>query len=242
MNNVVFITALDPGNRLSYKEPCLNSWKHWCNKNNVTLFTLCDLNKASEGVSAHWIRYWAADILKEEGIEFEKLAIVDLDTLIHPDADNIFNEFDEGIAVVQDYGGPGWTLKSFEHMKPLLPEFSLEWDRYCNSGVIALDKNSLFILELVKAFYLKHLNQVDGVNINEDDKGFDQTPLNHFIKSSNVKTTWLKHRFNLSLLQHKKIRSADQLPPLKAIYHFAGLCTEQRSKFMSALWEELLTS
>ena len=61
--NVVFITSIKGAVDTSYEEYCLNTWKWWCEKNNVELFVLNEELVDSKYMKPTWQRWLVFDIL-----------------------------------------------------------------------------------------------------------------------------------------------------------------------------------
>ena len=91
--NVVFIPNIDLSDGRSDKyNYCINSWKHWCNKNDCKLIVWEDLLLPIEQMRITWQRYYVFDILDANDIEYNQVLLTDADTIIHPDCPNFFDE------------------------------------------------------------------------------------------------------------------------------------------------------
>ena len=98
-NNIVFMTCLEKApDYLDYKEWCFKTWKYWCDKNDVQLFILDEELQPTEGgvltdspgMKPTWQRWHVFDVLDANDIEYDNVALVDIDTMIHWDAPNFF--------------------------------------------------------------------------------------------------------------------------------------------------------
>jgi len=73
MKNVVFIPNIDLGNgRNKSYEYSIQSWKHFCDKNNCELFLLEDLVTDVKIMPIVWQRYFSIDILDNNSITTTK--------------------------------------------------------------------------------------------------------------------------------------------------------------------------
>ena len=93
MNNIVFIVAIDTEQRSNDQgyEWSIKSWKKWCDKNGHQLFILDKPIYDLKQCKANWHKLFVYDLLENEGIEYDKIAIVDSDTIVHPDCPNFFD-------------------------------------------------------------------------------------------------------------------------------------------------------
>ena len=72
--NIVFIPAIqnaptaDGHDDMAYKEFALNTWKWWCDKNDVDLFLMTEPVTDSKEMSATWQRYWMYDVLEHNKV------------------------------------------------------------------------------------------------------------------------------------------------------------------------------
>ena len=108
--NVVFMTAMvDAPDRLDYAEWCYKSWQYWCDKNDVQLFILEDELRPKgdgtmkvPGMKPTWQRWHAMDVLDANGIEYDNVALVDIDTMVHWDCPDFFEASKGEFGAIQD--------------------------------------------------------------------------------------------------------------------------------------------
>ena len=69
--NVVFLTSIpySQEQHLSYEQYCLNTWKYWCNKNNVELFILNEPVVDPFHMKPNWQKMYAFDLLDANNID-----------------------------------------------------------------------------------------------------------------------------------------------------------------------------
>ena len=85
MKNVVFITAITyPGKEsrsIPYKYG-IESWKHWCKKNNCELFVLDQPIFDADVMVPNFYRYWCFELLENSGIEYDQILLSDADCIM----------------------------------------------------------------------------------------------------------------------------------------------------------------
>ena len=91
--NVVFMTCMDKApDTLDYKEWCFKTWQYWCDKHNVELIVLDQELRDKTIMKPTWQRWHVFDILDENSVEYDQVALVDVDTMIKWDAPNFFEQ------------------------------------------------------------------------------------------------------------------------------------------------------
>ena len=116
MKNIVFIPNIDVGNgRSDNYNYSINSWKHWCDKNDCELIELKDLVLPIQEMKITWQRYYALELLENQNIKYDQVLMVDADTLVHPDCPNFFEMTEHKYVGVHNYGSMDWVLRSMEN-------------------------------------------------------------------------------------------------------------------------------
>ena len=227
MSNIVFITAIEENGPLGLKEPCVNSWKKWCDKNAVQLVLL--EQRPDKDISPHWSRYLALDYLTLQNINFDKVALIDMDTIIHPECDNIFEHSSDKLGASIDFDLPWWNKESINHFQQVFPGLELSWDEYINSGVLVINKSHSELLNSMISFYKENKGVI---NLDEGQSGADQTPFNFLVKKLGVEVDILPKRFNLTHLMKKDMLDDEKFEQTPAIWHFNSLFPKERDNFM----------
>ena len=104
MKNVVFIVNLKDVKKPNRSNPyqySINSWKSWCDKNNCELMVLEDRIYEENFMNANWHKLF---IFKLLDIKYDQVLIADADTIIHPNAPNVFEQTNHQFSVVHNYG------------------------------------------------------------------------------------------------------------------------------------------
>ena len=94
--NIVFMIAVNAEDKKEYKYS-INSWKHFCKKNNAELLLL--ENPVVDQNEMHIIfqRYYLFDMLEHNSVDYNQILMVDADTIVHPDCPNFFEVTDNNI-------------------------------------------------------------------------------------------------------------------------------------------------
>ena len=230
--NVVFIPNIDLGDGRSDKyNYCINSWKHWCNKNDCELLIWEDLVLPVEQMKITWQRYYVFDILDANDIEYNQVLLTDADTIIHPDCPNFFNETDGKYAAVMNDGDYEWVNKSISQygVKFFNKDYFPTW-RYVNGGFQIFNKSHKKYLAGLVNWYdenIVELNEVFG-----KWNSTDQTCINFYREEQNLSMTILPCCYNLQDISRKNLMYwhtqhwwTDELHYLKNgwIYHFNAI-------------------
>ena len=81
--NIVFMTCMEKApDILDYKEWCFKSWKLWCKKNDVEMVVLDQELRDRAVMKPTWQRWHVFDVLKENNVDYNQVALVDVDTMI----------------------------------------------------------------------------------------------------------------------------------------------------------------
>lgn len=231
--NAVIITSMKGLVDNSCEEYCVNTWKPWCDKNNIDLIVLNEPVANTNYTKPTWQRWYVWDILENSNLNYEKVALIDVDTMIHWNSPNIFNEITDEIGVCVDNDNIGWVNQSIKGYKHMF-NTDVDWTEYFNCGMIILHKSSKkFCSEIIKFWENNHQSLV---NLQDTlRKGTDQTPVNYIAK--NYKVKYLNKKFNLTHLNRKEILSNLDFIDCGYIWHFNGFDKAHRTPLMSQTWE-----
>ena len=245
MKNIVFMINLKeprkPGdsseNRSDPYKFSINSWKKWCDSKDYELFVLTDRICEQDVMNANWHKTWALKILKENGIEYDQVCIVDADTIVHPNCPDFFKETENKFAVVQSDGCYEWVGRSIKNYGDyLFKDVKLKMWEYFNSGFVVVNESHFDFFEKVHKFYFDNLDKIKYAQSNFL-VGNDQTPLNYLTKLHEIELKLLPNCYNLQDLFRKNLlhipgRSwwSDSLLYLDAgwIYHFNSIPQGER--------------
>ena len=236
--NVVFITSMKGGVDVSYEEYCLNTWKWWCNKNNVELFVLNEELVDSKYMKPTWQRWLVFDILDSNGVDYDQVAMVDVDTMIKWDTPNFFELTNHEFSAVMDQDNIGWVKQSIDSYKHFFPESDLTWLDYFNCGFIVLNSKHKEVCENIVNFW--EINSGELIMIqNTISKGTDQTPVNYIVKDSEFDITYLPKTFNLTHFNRKEILENLMFIDVGYVWHFNGFEKSWRYPLMQQTWDKI---
>ena len=85
MQNIIYIVNInDP----DYGKLCISSWKNWADRNNCQVVVL---DKPFADIEPHWYKVYPFLLLDNSDVEYNRIAVVDNDTIVHPNCPNFFS-------------------------------------------------------------------------------------------------------------------------------------------------------
>ena len=252
MKNVVFIMNIKlddssgrytPERSLPYKYS-INSWKHWCKKNNAELFVLEDLLLPKEEMAICWQRYYLFDILDANEIKYDQILMVDSDTIIHPNCPNFFEMTDHKYTGVHNEGSYDWILRSIEnYSKHIFNGREIDWWKYINGGFQIVNSKHRNIFNALVQLYNENKDNLITMQ-NTFHTGTDQTPMNFMLQMNDIDIKLLPYEFNMTDMPRKEILDNElTMTNVGWIYHFNCIPDNEQSKatyyWMQKTYEEL---
>tara|TARA_R110000765_G_scaffold396941_1_gene490992 strand:+ start:339 stop:1076 length:738 start_codon:yes stop_codon:yes gene_type:complete len=233
--NIVVITAMAGLVDISYKEYCLNTWKYWCDKNDVQLFVLDEPLTDTSLMKPTWQRWHVFDVLDANNIDYNQVALIDVDTMIKWDAPNFFEETNGQLSVGVDNDNVGWVKQSIDGYQKYFKDVHFDWTTYFNCGVIVLSKQYKPLCKQITDFWYANQEQLihDQTTIR---KGTDQTPVNYITRQSGFAINYLDKKWNLTHLNRKEILQNFMFVDCGYIWHFNGFDKELREDVMRQTW------
>jgi len=217
MKNVVFIMDVDikgdgryaSSRREAYKYS-IDSWKKWCDTNNCELFILNDLLLPNNEMGICWQRYYLFDILEANNIEYDQIAMVDADTIIHPDCPNFFELTEGKFTGVHCDASYDWVCRSIEnYSKHMFEEHKMPFWEYIDCGFMVVNKkHKSFFKDIVNLY---HSNKLAFKEMEKFHVGTDQTPVNILANKNNVDLKLLPYEYNMVDLPRKELLADDLL-------------------------------
>lgn len=236
--NVVFFTSMDKApDVLDYKEWCYRSWQVWCQKNDVRIFILDQELRDKSIMKPTWQRWHALEILEHNGIEYDQVAMVDIDTMIHPDASNFFELTNRGFGVVGEDVMVEWIHNSIKGYQDMFQEVSFDWTTYWNNGFIVINESHKELCKSITDFYYaneEELRQRQHVTLK---KGSDQTPVNYLARKSGLPITYLDKRWNFTHMHVRGVLGGGLFLDCAWVYHFNGFEKTMRNNLMKQTWD-----
>lgn len=237
--NLVYIVNLGDN---KYSKYCIDSWKIWASKYDVNVVVMdVDLNPSIE---PHWMKVFAMSILDNSEIEFDKLAIVDNDTIVNPSCPNFFNEVGSNqIGVCLDDTNYDWIIRSIEayHTKHFHDMDTISPFNYFNSGFMVLDKSHKDLYTDISNYVVEHYDDLNYIQ-KTYGVGRDQTVLNFLIQRFiKTKYTFLDLKFmdvkyNVQGLVSKKLLDKNIISEYSYVTHFNAMDRDYRVILMDELY------
>ena len=230
MKNIVFIVNLKDVKKPNRSNPyqySINSWKSWCDKNNCELMVLEDRIYEENFMNANWHKLF---IFKLLDIDYDQILIADADTIIHPNAPNIFEQTNHKFSVVHNYGSYDWICRSIENYKKhLFPNIDISLEKYFNSGIIICNKKHEEFYNKIIDFYLENSNNL--VKLQDTyGVGTDQPVLNFFVQQENIDCNYLPYEWNMQDMSRTEIlNDSFTFTKIGWVYHFNGIPNNQNS-------------
>lgn len=233
--NVVYIQNVDLGNnRATPYHFSIKSWKAWCEKNDVTFFEMTEPLYDPKELHINIQKWWAQDVVEANIGQVSQIAVVDADTIIHPDAPNFFNQGAPPFGVVRDNGSYEWILRSIEGWGKLLfpedPRIKI-W-KYWNSGFVRWRYDSrIDFIKPIQDYFLEHAERIER-NRRKVLASNDQTICNYILQKESQSVDFLDECWNLQHMFKKDLLHvpnyswwSDELHFLNAgwVYHFNGI-------------------
>ncbi len=217
----------------NYAKYSIETWKRYCDKYGID-FVVC--STMDDRVSTP---VWNKELIFEyvAGKSYDKIGIVDNDTMVINDNLNIFDMYDDEFCGVPDMIDVNWLFSSIDSRQKFFPEFKLDVFKYINAGVIFFTTEHLSIFKNLFQFYKD--NQVELDNWDKGG-GKEQTLLNFFIQMSGVKLKLLDISWNTMGLHTRNLfKNNWQIQNGPAYFlkyshiaHFTGFPPEHRESLM----------
>ena len=238
--NAIYMVALNH-NKSQYQHSVfadysIKSWEYWCEKNGV------DFHCVTEHDERYGFPIWNKLNVVEVCKDYDKVGIVDCDTMIRWDAPNIFDEVVDGVYGVHDVANLRWREDSIRTRQHFFPNHEMDLEKYINAGVVFLDNKSLSVYDKLREFYFEHQEELDNWT---KGGGKEQTLFNFHLQSLGYKVNIIPPIWNLvsmhktELLQHNFQDGDDKTPffiKYGYVWHFTGFQIEDRERLMKETW------
>ena len=226
--NLVVIPSMSGDVDNSCEEYCVSTWRYWCNKHDIDLIVLNEPIANTKYTKPTWQRWYIWDILNTNEMKYDKVLLVDVDTMIHWNSPNIFDEVTDEIGVCVDNDNIGWVIESINGYKHMFTTI-VDWPDYFNCGMVLLSSSSkAFCKEITHFWETNHEKLVELQSTLS--KGTDQTPVNYIAKKYKLK--YLSKKWNLTHLNRKEILNNAMFIDCGYIWHFNGFDKSMRTSIM----------
>lgn len=223
--NIVFIVAIKKDGELKPEyQHSIDSWKHFCDKNNCELLLLEDPVLPTDQMNIILQRYFLFDILEANEIDYDQILMVDADTIVHPDCPNFFNETENKYCMVHDDGSYDWVLRGMEHYSKYVYDGAwFNYWEYGNSGFQIVNDSHRDFFQHMRDFYFENIENINAIQ-QKWGVGTDQTPLNFNLNLQKIDVKLLPYKYNMGCMIKKEILDPDMLfTKIGWIYHFNGI-------------------
>jgi len=245
-NCIVMVAIQDEGSKFDHQKyfnVSKQCWQSYCKKNNIDFFVID--KKLPDVKFCVWHKEFVFDFI---GDKYDKIALVDFDTLVHWNAPNFFDLYEGEFCGVLENENLFWidnSLRAFKSSFSELKDVDIKLSEYINGGVLFFNKSHKEFFDKLKDFYLRNKSTFDNWNVPHTGK--EQTILNLYLKKENINKKYLDFRFNTmrliknDWLQHNWQLKEDQTPffiKYSYIWHFTGCSIEERSSLMINIWDQ----
>jgi lipopolysaccharide biosynthesis glycosyltransferase len=234
------VNISDPKSKVDcndYAQYSVNSWYHYCNKHGIDFLTI------DENEGGYDFPIWNKEYIHHYGQQYDKIGLVDSDTIIRWDAPNIFDQIeDEGIYGVNDLCDLNWLLDSIKQRQRFFPNQKMNLTKYLNAGILFFGNKHLPLFKKLLDFYLENKDEIHAIK----GGGKEQTLLNFFIQKERIPVKVLDPEWNLLSIHRKNMfignwqLKVDPLPyflKYAYVWHFTGFPIEDRVRLMKETWE-----
>ena len=225
MRDIIFTVAIERDERSKTQsyDYSIKSWEKWCSKNGKELFVLKEDITDPNYIRPNWYKYFVFDLLEASGIsDYENVAFVDADTIVHPDTPDFFQLTNGKFGVVENYGSLDWVLRSIEiYGDKVFDGLRVPHYEYFNSGFMAFNKRHKPFFADVLNFLQKNRNLLVEVN-SQYGIGHDQTPVNLLIEKHGIEKEMLSYKYNFQdFMRREALFSSNfEFVNYAYIYHF----------------------
>ena len=166
--------------------------------------------------------------------------MVDVDTMIHWNAPNIFEECANGkFRACVDNDNLGWLKESIEGYQHMFPDTKVDWETYFNCGIILMNKGHKDLCKTITSFYETNEQHILDLQHKTLKKGSDQTPVNYMVRDCGFEINYLDKTFNMTHLQRKEILEDLMFTDCGYMWHLNGFDKNWREPLMKQTWDKI---
>lgn len=234
--NVVLMTAVKVPGLEHRSEPYgygINSWERWCKQHDCEFYVLDEALFSQEEMRINFHRYYALELLENEGIDYNQVLITDADSIIHPMCPNMFELTNQKYTVTMCDGNYDWICRSMENYAHEFDEFD-EFDiwTYFNAGFQIFNKSHKPIIDTFIKFYWDNADKIRRM-MKQYGVGTDQPLINHIIHAMDVDIQILPYRFCMADLHLKGLLNNFEFLKINGIYQFNAIPNNDDAKMTS---------
>jgi len=224
------------------------SWKYWCENNDVIFFeyttpSLPDLMKHR----VTWQRWFDVfDQLEAAGIDYNKIYMIDANSIIKWDTPNFFDLcVDDRLVAWRDSDNLNWIYECVKGWDEYFNFNKFNISRYINAGCLIINETHKPLINQLKTLYFDDYDKLMHYQ-HTVKKGSDQGPLNFLIQMNNIEVNMdlplpfkLTHLHRKDLFSHNWQLNIDPTPffvKYGYIWIFNGFAKDERTKLMGQVW------
>ena len=232
----------------------MDSWKKWCDKNNVEFFLMDTLLMPETEMVITWQRWYVLEILKNNEIDYDQVLLVDADCIIHPNCPNFFELTDGKFSTSFCNGDFEWVNRSIKgySQKFFDTDYLMMASDFFQTGFVILNKDHEEFLNYVIDFYWK--NQAEIIESYDVIRtGSDQPLINLLSTKFGVDVNFLPNKYSTVDIGRKNLfyndtrcwweDKLDNLYNTSYIYQFNAISqnplNRDRSYWMKRIYEQL---
>ena len=252
--NVVVIPAVTPKDKKldkfggwGWMDISKKAWKFWCEKNDHELVIYDKCKRDNLDKYRVTVQRWfdIHEFLEEKNIDYDKVLMVDANTLPRWDCPNFFDFAGDEICAGIETDNLKWVYQSVQGYKNIFDDYNLNINHYINTGFVIFNKSHKKLFKEFEKFYIENIDEFIDLQTNKVKRGTCQTPLNYFIQMNGMKLHILPPAYRLShlprkdLLAHNWQLKEDMTPffiKYGYIWVFSGFAKEQRNQLMEQTW------
>ena len=209
----------------------IQSWKQWAKNNNAEIFILDEPLMPNIDMGICWQRYYLFDILEANNIEYDQVAMIDADTIVHPSCPNFFELTDNKFTGVHCDASYDWVIRSLEnYSKYAFEGFMSKFYNYIDCGFMVVNKSHKEFFKGITNFYHENSELLKEIET-KLHVGTDQTPVNILVEKENIELKLLPYEFNMVDMNRKEILTPDLLfTKIGWIYQFNCIPNNEDNK------------
>lgn len=235
----------DKHGNFEYFEYSKNTWKYWCDRNNVLFYEYTQPSLSDTGThKVTWQRWF--DLEKQlSKHNWDKVAVVDASYMIKWDTPNFFEMTSGKLNVFQALENVRWMDEGVRGYQSLFPEVNFDLKKYMDCGFQIFTRSHLPFLELLKDFYFDNQEEVLKLQ-REVSRGTDQPVYNYLLQREEVDVEFeLPNSFNMNHMtrfnwfSHNWQLKEDQVPYFVKygyLWKYSGFDRRQRNSLMEQTW------
>lgn len=239
---IYMVNVNDPKSKVNcneYAQYAVKSWEYYCKKYNIDLLII------DENIGQFDYPIWNKELCYKFGQGYDKIGLVDSDTMIRWDAPNIFDLVnEEKFYGVNDLCDLNWLFGSISDRQRFFPDVNININKYLNAGVLFFGKKHLPLFESFLNFYLENKDEIQAIK----GGGKEQTLLNFWLQKNDVEIEVLSPEWNLLSIHRKNMfqnnwqLKIDPIPYFMKyafVWHFTGFPIEDRVRLMEQTWDAI---